>query len=130
MKPNFPIVQIDIEKWDIDLMVELFRFDEFYYSGDNEFYDHYFYNKQFLDSDGRIFLAREKIKASNFWSKLGVGKKYLINYQVTGKQWTFEEVKSFLISKVTELSSYEGRDQWISSLKSAKTIKQLIEAER
>lgn len=130
MKPEFPLVQIDIQEWDLDLMSELLRFDEFYYSDDHEFYNRYFLHKRFLDSNGRIFLGGEIAMINSFWSWLGIGKKYRVTYIDTSKRWTFEEAKSFLISKIEKLSSQEGRDQWLTSLKGAKTIKQLIEAER
>ncbi|MFC6998623.1 hypothetical protein [Rufibacter roseus] len=130
MEPEFPVVQIEIQEWDEDIMGELFLFDEFYYSDDDEFYNKYFYRKQFLDSTGRIFLAGEKVKIDNFMSKLGISMKYKVQYKATSEHWTFEEAKSFLISKIEELPSPEGKKEWINSLNKAKTIKQLIEAER
>lgn len=130
MKPEFPIVQIEIKNWNLNLMIELFRFDEFYYSNDDNFYYDYIHEKKFLDSNGRIFLARERVKVKSFWSKLGIGKKYRIIYNETKEQWNFDEVKNFLISKVNKLPFQEGRNEWLNSLERAKTIKQLIEAER
>lgn len=130
MKPEFPIVQIDVHHWNLEIMIELFLFNEFYYSRDNKFYNDYFNEKRFLDSNGRIFLAKEKTKTKDFWSKIGIRKKYRITFEETGEKWSFDETKNFLVSKISELSLEEGRNEWIKSLEMAQTIKHLIEGMR
>jgi hypothetical protein len=61
-RAEFPLVQVDVRNWNLDLMIELFLFDNLYRSEDHEFYEKHIYNKRFLDSNGQIFLAKDKGK--------------------------------------------------------------------
>ncbi len=130
MRPGFPLIQVDLERWSLDLMAELFLFDDLYRSKDHKFYADYLENKPFLDSNGQIFLAKDKTELKDFWSKMGLRKKYKINFEATDEKWTFDEVKSFLTSKINALSPDDGKEEWIQALSRATTIRQLIEAER
>lgn len=130
MKPKFPIVQIEFIKWDLDLMAELFRYDEFYYSKNVSIYKNYISNKRFLDSNGSIFVAKKLLPVKSIFSNLGFGKKYIIEFEIYNEEWTFKEVKDYLVSKIIHLSNENAQDQWLKSLENAKTIKELIEAKR
>lgn len=130
LKPDFPIVQIKESDWNKEIMMELFRFDEFYYSGDSKIYFSHMYGKRFLDSLGRIFTASKLVRVDTFLAKLGLGKKYEIIFSYTGITWNYSEAKRFILSRIHQLPSGDSKNEWIKSVENATTIKQLIEAER
>lgn len=54
----------------------------------------------------------------------------IIEFEIYNEEWTFKEVKDYLVSKIIHLSNENAQDQWLKSLENAKTIKELIEAKR
>lgn len=117
---------IPIFDTNIDLLGEFPWYDEFYYSRDLEYYDRFIYRKRFIDSNGRIFIAGEKLKPEGLWSKLGIGKQYRVTFEDTGEEWSFETTRKFLSSLAQQATSEQNRHNWISALNKAKTIKELI----
>ena len=130
MKPVFPILQIELLDWELELIAELIRFDSIYYSNDFKFYDTYIANKQFLDSEGRIFVANEMLEKQDFLSKIGIRKRNQILFEYTNADWKFDDAKRFIVSRVSTLSDADIKNDWVEALNEAETIKQLIEAQR
>lgn len=130
MKPIFPIILIDSPEWDYPVAEEYFRYDEYYYSGDQEFYLRFFHEKRFLDSAGQIFRAIEKADNSDILSTIGIRKKFRIRFEQEGVVWSLEDARSFLIDKIKNIPSDTGKSEWIGAVMRAQTIKELIEADR
>lgn len=129
MKPTFPLIQVDIDLWDIDIMAELFLYDDIYHSKDEIFYNNYICNKKFLDTKGHIFIAKNKDLINDSWLWVFTKKTNRINFQPTMEKWSFDDVKTFFYNKINELPTNVGKEAWLEALKKAKTIKELFEVE-
>lgn len=126
---EFPMIQIDLRKWNLEIISELLLFDTYYYSRDNKFYDHYILNKTFLSSNGILYKARQKRQEKIFFSLLGIRPKYRICFEKTDICWTFDQAKEFFIDRITSITEEAAKENWLKAIDSATNIRELIEAE-
>lgn len=125
---EFPIIQIDLVDWDLELISELLMFDAYYYSSDQLFFDKYILNKRFVSSNGTIYIATHKVKSKDFLSWIGLRKKYKIYFKELGIRWTFDQTKDFFYSRISKMKEQQAKENWLNAIDRASNIKDLIEA--
>ncbi|MCD0456473.1 hypothetical protein LPB85_13585 [Chryseobacterium sp. LC2016-27] len=127
---NFPLINISAEKWDSEDLIEYIIFDEFIYSDDESIFNKYYRNQHFIDCDGYIFIPLEKAELKEKWRSWlrfipNIWKREII-FQPTGKSWTVEKLRNYLLSRVSELKKDKYTEKWIADLKTAKNHYELI----
>jgi len=127
MNINYPILNISTPKWSNDIVDELFRYDDIYYSNDETFFESYFLNHKFVDSNGDIFKLYGKVPIKAFWVRLFTLKRSLFQFEATNEKMTFSEIKNLMITRINDLEGEEAKNQWIARLEKANSIQELIE---
>ncbi|MXS70465.1 hypothetical protein GSF70_04470 [Flavobacteriaceae bacterium W22] len=127
---NFPIINISAEKWDAEYLLEYIIFDEFIYSDNESIFNQFYRNQHFIDCDGNIFIPVGKYELQGKWRHWlrfipNVWKREII-FQSTGKSWSVEKLRKYLIDRVSELEKDKHSEKWLSDLRAAKNHSELI----
>ena len=127
---NFPMIYVSDEKWDTEKDYDsIVLYDKYIHSTDEEYFKNDFYNNSFVDCDGVVF----KVVDRQFPSRMRQILRFIptvckveIIFEKTGKRMTVEEVRSKILSRLEKLDLDESLNDWIMSVKNAKTIKGII----
>lgn len=119
MKIEFPILNISLSNWTVDIVDEIFRDDAFYYSSDNIFFNEFFLNHKFVDCNGNIFLLTDKSDPQGLFQK-----KSKCFFSETNEEMSYIDVKAYMIAMISDLPSGEI---WIDALKKTDTIGELFD---
>ncbi len=123
----YPILNISISEWNNDIIEEIFRENDIYYSSNEEFFNTYLLNNEFIDCNGDIYKITGKIAIKGFWTLLFTSKRSRLIFEKTNSKITFDELQKIMVDRINDLKGDEAEQQWILSLKKAQTIKQLLE---
>ena len=124
---EFPIIDISPEKWnDEDPTV----YDEYIYTDKKSTFDKYIKNKIFCDGNGQLFKAIGKSKMTEKWRNWfriipNVWKTKII-FENMHKEMSVEELRTFLLQRLSELELNEITREWKINIQNAKTHSQLI----
>ncbi|MGQ1788535.1 MULTISPECIES: hypothetical protein [unclassified Saccharicrinis] len=125
MKIEFPLINISNIQWTDENCQEFFVYDEYYHSNDMDFLNKYILNKKYMDSKGNIFKVSNTKRVENFWWRLFLIRKTQLIFTYTGDTFTVEELRKFLMDKVSGLDK-EASKEWLKQIKNAKTYKELL----
>lgn len=126
---NFPLVNISAENWTSHEIVDIL-FDEFIYTDNETIFNKYYKNQKFTDCNGHIYTIIGKAELTENWRIWlrfipNVWKRK-INFQSTGKSISVEELRFYLLKRVSELEKNAHTDKWMEELKTAKSLSELI----
>ncbi len=124
---KYPILNISLSKWDNNVIQEMFRYDDIYYSQDELFFQSYLLNHDFVDCDGFIYkLIKKNQLKRNGLIRFFTSKHGKLIFEKTTKQMSFYELKELLINRVNQLSGREAVENWIEEIHKSSNIKELI----
>jgi hypothetical protein len=129
---KFPLLCISIDRWIIDDLLEYLDFDGFFYTSDKELFDRYANGKFYCDCKGMIYIVEGKVPPESWWRNTfkfipNVYREKII-YRSIGKKIELEELRAYVIQKVTEMEHNEFKAQWMVSLQKAKSYQEIITA--
>ncbi|MDR2271282.1 MAG: hypothetical protein LBF27_10290 [Sphingobacterium sp.] len=126
---EFPIIQIDLIEWNLELITELLMFDGYYHSSDDDFFDKYILSKRFVSSDGTIYIATHKTRSTDFLSRTGLRSKYKIHFKDAGVRWTFSQTKEFFYNRIFTMKEEFAKENWLKIIDRSNSIRDLIESQ-
>lgn len=132
---NFPLINISVKKWHKDAdVLEFILFDKFIYTDKDCVFEELYKWKSFCDGDGFVYKAikkEEQIEKWRNWLRFipNVWRKEII-FKKTGEKLTVEELRQYLLDRVSDLSKTDFRDEWINELRIAKTHFELINGKK
>lgn len=126
----FPLLNISEKKWSSKENKNYIIYDKFIYTNNETIYNEIYKNNLFIDCEGKIYSVLKKaelIEKWRIWLRFipNIYKKEII-FKPTGESWTVEELRKYLIERVSELNSNEHTRSWITYLKEAKNYAELI----
>lgn len=125
----FPIVNVSmsIEEW---ADYENIWYDKYLYTREDSVFNEYCKEMLFCDCHGFIYKAVGKAEPEAwrnwFWFLPNVWKVEVI-FEPTGKQMSIEELREFLLVRVSVLEKTDLIDRWITLLHQAVTHRELID---
>ena len=124
---EFPIINISPEKWNDE---DPTFYDEYIYTDKKSTFDKYFKNKIFCDGNGQLFKAIGKSKMTEKWRNWfriipNVWKTKII-FENMHKEMSVDELRTFLLQRISELELNEITREWKINIQNAKTHSQLI----
>ena len=127
---TFPLLNITPECWTYENLIDYVIFDEFIYTDKDSVFMELYKDKLFCDCNGKIFKAVKKAELTEKWRNWlkfipNIWKREII-FQPTGENWTVEELRNYLLNRVSELKTNEQTEKWKSQLKKAKNHSELI----
>ncbi|APU11900.1 hypothetical protein A5M85_16915 [Cellulophaga lytica] len=127
---RFPLLNISERKWCSKKNKDYIIYDKFIYTNNETIYNEIYKNNLFIDCNGKIYSVLKKaelIEKWRIWLRFipNIYKKEII-FKPTGESWTAEELRKYLIERVSELNTNEHTRSWITYLKKAKNYEELI----
>lgn len=128
---KFPVANISIKNWNPkeDFLLYILM-DKYIYRDNSQLYKTYFYNKEFVDSNGNIYKIVDQKKPTSLWRKIfkflpNVFKIELI-FKKTESKMDVENVKQFILRQIKNLPKDETNNSWIEKIKKSKTIQEIL----
>ena len=127
---TFPLLNISTKKWNSEDLTDYIIFDEFIYTDKESIFVELYRDKLFIDCNGRIYKALKKAELTEKWRNWlrfipNIWKREVL-FKPTGESWTTEELRNYLLERVSELKADEHTNEWKAQLKSAKNHSELI----
>lgn len=126
MNIDFPILNISVPAWNNEIVEELFREDEFYYSRDNHIFEKYINNHEFVDCTGKIFKVVGKSKIKKIWTLLFTSRRAKLSFQETNKHLSFPDLKNLMLNRIDNLTGEEAKNAWKLNIETFSSIDELI----
>jgi len=126
----FPAINISTTKWIEDDLMEYVIYDNFIYTNEESLFYKFYENQFFCDGNGKIFKAVRKSETIKTWRKWlrfipNIWKIEII-YENTNKELSIEQLRNFLLTRVSDLNQNEFIKEWKIDIKNAKTYMELI----
>ena len=113
-------------EWEEELIQEFVRHDDIYYSDDNIFFNKYFLNQTFVDSEGRLYdlESAEDFVVRKFLFFQSNRKK--LHFKPQGLSLSLNELRKKLEERVNTLQDESLKKEFSVVLSKATSIRQLI----
>ncbi|MBJ2176526.1 hypothetical protein JBL43_19920 [Aureibaculum sp. A20] len=127
---EFPILNISTEKWDEENLTDYIAFDKFIYTDKDSIFEELYKDKLFCDCNGKIFKAIKKAEMTEKWRNWlrfipNIWKREVI-FEPTNENLTVDELRNYLLNRISELRPTEFRVKWNKEITNAKTHLELI----
>jgi len=127
---TFPLLNISAKKWDSEDLTDYIIFDKFIYTDKESIFNELYKNKIFIDCDGRIYKGIKKVELTEKWRNWlrfipNIWKREVL-FRTTGENWTVDELRNYLLKRVSELKTDKDTENWKTQLKKAKNYSELI----
>jgi hypothetical protein len=129
---KFPIANISIKNWNPEEDILLYiLLNKYIYRDDNQLYQSFFYNKEFVDSNGDIYLLVDQKKSTSLLRKIfkflpNVFKIELI-FKKTKNKMDIENVREFIQRQIGKMPKDANHVNWIEQIKNAKKIQEILD---
>ncbi|TCI90598.1 hypothetical protein [Tenacibaculum sp. M341] len=132
---EYPLMRINSDTW-IDYEELYPLFNQYMYASKKEIFETYFFNKEFIDSKGRLFKVIACEPTENIlrkWFKFlpGVYRQKLI-FEKTSKKIELHDFKEDVIRGIKKFTSEATKEismEWIADIKNAKDFRSVINGE-
>ncbi|MDN3594921.1 hypothetical protein [Zunongwangia endophytica] len=128
---NFPAINISNPNWssEEDLTSFLLQ-DKFIYNNSEAYFQDYFIDQYFCDSQGKIFKVVAKKTPRSIWQKIffflpNIYKTELV-FKATNEYMTLNDLRDFMIERVKTLGYGKFEVKWILKLRQANSYEDLI----
>ncbi|MDR6969315.1 hypothetical protein J2X31_003345 [Flavobacterium arsenatis] len=131
---TFPLINISIEKWpNSEDIIEFIVYEKYIYTNNDSVFNEFYKDKLFCDCEGSVFKATRKVKMTQHWRNWlkflpNVWKTEVI-YEATTKTMSIEELREYLMNRISDLDDSDFIQKWLLKVKMAKTYSQLINGE-
>lgn len=126
---NFPLLNITDTDWDPVRVESKLIFGEFM-NIRQELFDRFYQDKLYCDCKGNVYKVVGMISPTSLWSRVFyfvpmVYKSKLI-FEETELRLTVDQLRNFVIQRISELPGDEFKRKWIVQLKEATTHQEII----
>ena len=128
---KFPVINISEKKWNKDSgVLDYILFDKFIYTDKDNIFFELYQGKSFCDGDGIVYRAIKKEDKTKIWRQWfkfipNVWRKEII-FKKTGEILTVEDLRQYLLNRISDLPKTDFREEWITDIKNAKNQSELI----
>ena len=127
---TFPIIDISTKKWNYEDLMEYVCYDEYIYSNKESVFEKYYKDKLFCDVNGKIYKAIGKAEMTEKWRNWlrfipNVWKTKIV-FKNMYKEMPVEELRTFLLERISDLKQDDFTRQWKVDVQKAKTHSELI----
>ncbi|WP_299685701.1 hypothetical protein [uncultured Dokdonia sp.] len=127
---NFPILNISHDRWYDDDIMDYISFDEFIYTRKDAIFNELYKDQLFCDCDGVIFKAIKKAEMTQKWRNWlwfipNVWKTEIL-FEPTHKKLTVDELRSYLLDRLAELTMDKELKKWEMNIRRATNHFELI----
>lgn len=98
---KYPMFNIGYDTWNLDVLGDFFIYD-IVYKGNNDFFEEYYFNQNFIDCNWNIFriIGKSPIKQSLFtWNR----KKSQLEFEFLHKKMELHELKKILLDRSMQI---------------------------
>lgn len=128
---NFPAINFTIQNWNPNSYQKHIIRDKYIYSDDENLFNNFYKNMEFIDSNGDIYTLVEKRKPTSQWRILlsFIPKIYRIEFvfKKTHQKIDLTTLKEFAKHQISRLSDEEYIEEWKSEIDKLKSVKEIIE---
>jgi hypothetical protein len=133
LQMTFPLLNISAKKWESEDLTDYIVFDKYIYTDKEEIFNKLYRDKLFIDSDGRIYKALKKAELTEKWRIFlrfipNMWKREIL-FKSTGEKWTVDELRNFLLNRISKLKTDTQTEDWKAELKKATNHYELIYGE-
>ncbi len=131
-KMKYPILNISLKNWNsskLDYSILLLDSNLIYTSND-ELFNNYFLNNEYIDSNGKIYeiIGRE---LPSSWKKafsfIPYFYKVKLLFKAKEREIQLDELKSYIVKNIKALSYQEEFERkWLKDIEAAKTFEQTL----
>ena len=130
---TFPILNISTEKWNADDLTDYISFDKFIYTSKDSLFKELYEDQLFCDCNGLVFKAIKKAEMTQKWRNWlrflpNVWKTEII-FNKTNEKLTVEQLRNYLLERISDLRQDDFTRKWKEDLKKAKTHSEIINME-
>ncbi len=113
---TFPAIDISVKKWSYEDLMEYVIYEDYIYTSKDSIFKKYYQDHLFCDSMGKIYKAIKKEEMTENWRNWlrfipNVWKTKII-FQNTDDLMSLEELKSFIIKRISDLNDNQKNEQW------------------
>ena len=129
---KYPALSISEKSWrEKELELDAFVFfDEFNYNKNIKTFEKYFLNKKICDSKGEIYRITGRKLPDNVWRRFFsfLPNVYKCEYitERTNEKWTLENLRNYLLERISDLEQDDFSQEWKTDVWKAKTYEELI----
>ncbi|CAL2076517.1 hypothetical protein [Tenacibaculum sp. 190524A02b] len=126
----FPLLNISTKKWNSEDINNYIILDKFIYTDKESIFNELYKNKLFIDCNGQIFKAIRKEELTDKWRNwlrfIPNIWKCEIHFKTTGENWTVNQLRNYLLERISDLKPTKHTEKWKSDLMNAKNYTELI----
>ena len=128
---DFPILNISTEKWDEEEDLTIYiHYDKYIYTRKNSIFKEYYLGHKFCDCKGNIYKVCGKGEVKSKWRKLlyflpGISKQEIF-FKKTGEKFTKEELRNFIISRLSEMKADYFTKAWLNDVRKSNSYFQIM----
>ncbi|MGD1848444.1 MAG: hypothetical protein ACFB10_23885 [Salibacteraceae bacterium] len=131
VKPQFPILNISEKRWDEDDYLECLNYDGYIYDDKPAYFESYYRQKVFVDSDGKLFQAIgvEWPQGLQKWTKSLFGKnRGKLSLQPVDRTVPIDDLKAYCLARIIEVDDGEAFQNLMETLEEANSFKEVIDS--
>ena len=127
---RFPLLDITTRPWHTDLDTDLIIFDRYIYTNKESVFNAMYRDVTFIDCEGRHYRAVKQGEQPALWRRLlrllpNIWRREII-FQPTGECWSVEELKRYVMARVSELEENETNRKGLEQLEKAGSCEEVI----
>lgn len=129
---EFPLLNITDHDWNPEAVEGQLIFDRFIYVR-REMFDEFYWDKFYCDCDGDVYKAVDVEPPTSlcrrFFYFLPMVYKSKLIFEKTELHLTVDQLRDFVINRISELPGDELNQKWIEQLKRAKIHRDIIDGQ-
>ncbi|GAB5526444.1 MAG: hypothetical protein Roseis2KO_43160 [Roseivirga sp.] len=129
---QFPLLNITDHDWEPEVVEAQLIFDGFIYVK-RELFDEFYRDKFYADCKGDVYKAIDVVPPTALWRRafyfLPMVYKSKLIFEKTELRLTLDQLRDFVIDRISELPGDNFNKKWIEQLKQAKTHKDIIDGQ-
>lgn len=129
---EFPLLNITDRDWNPERVDSQLIFDEFIYVG-RAIFDDFHKDKFYCDCTGKVYKAVDIVLPTSSWRKffgfLPMVYKSRLIFEKTELRLTVDQLRDFVIDRISEMPEDEFNQKWIRQLKQAKSHRDIIDGQ-
>ncbi|MCE7993677.1 MAG: hypothetical protein HEP71_16955 [Roseivirga sp.] len=129
---EYPLLNITDHNWEPERVDGQLVFYEFIYVG-RKIFDEYHKGKFYCDCTGKVYKAVDIVLPASIWRRffgfLPMVYKCRSIFEETELQLTVNQLRDFVIDRISEMPEDDFNQKWIEQLKQANSHKEIIDGQ-
>ena len=123
---TFPAIDISVNKWNLEDLMEYIIYNDYIYTRKDSVFKKYYKNHLFCDSRGKIYKAIKKAEMTASWRNWFQFIPYVwktkIIFENTNEMMSLDELKEYLIERISDLDDGKKNEEWKANSKQHKIL--------